>query len=370
MNTQKDFGDFMTSQLIHIFNHFVDDDIKSIKRLNSGHINDTFLIKTNLKNQYVLQKFNSLAFKEVESVINNKIIVSEFLNANNMASHYKSLTFKISNSGKYFYKESNGNYWNMTSYIPDSVVHDFATNSKMVCEAGKLYGYFISQTALLSVAKLKITLPDFHNVPFRFIEFQNALLKASEETKKKAKDLIDFAFKFKTEMFKLSLLEAKKTFPIRITHNDAKLSNILFDKKFNGIAVIDLDTVMPGIMLHDFGDSIRSICANAPEDSQNYDALAINLDYYQAFCEGHAESTAGTLTIEEIKYLPLAAKTITFIMGLRLLTDYLNNNVYYKVDYQEHNLVRAKNQFKLVENIQLNIETITNITYNIYGLGK
>lgn len=360
----------MHAQLEQICIHFdIGHGIKSAKRLNSGHINDTFLVTTRLSNQYVLQKLSALAFKDARSVINNKVTVSHFLKQQikHSPSDYKVLSFIKTKSGSYFYIDRDNNFWNMTSYIPDTVVHNFAPNKKIVYEAGKLYGGFIAQTVKLPTSKLNLTLANFHNVPFRFSEFENAMEQVSDEFRLKAKDSIDFVNGCKKEMFELSKLEADHNFPIRVTHNDAKLSNILFNKYNEGIAVIDLDTVMPGVMLHDFGDSIRSICANAPEDSDNFETLTINLDYYKAFCEGHSESTRGILSPQEIKYLPLAAKTITFIMGLRLLTDYLNHNVYYKVDYPDHNLVRARNQFKLVENIQLNFDTISRITYDVYG---
>ncbi len=359
----------MTKHLQQICKHFdIDQDLKSIKQLNSGHINDTFLVTTALEHQYVLQKLSAVAFKNIEDMIANKVFVSQYLEQQNALSHlpYEVIRFIKTHLGDYYFKEGEDSYWNLMSFIPDSVTYEVAPNKKVVYEAGKLFGNFIAQTATLPISNIKETLPDFHSMSFRFSQFEDVLAKASKSNKEKAKDAIIFALSCKDEMHELSKLQ--NTFPVRVTHNDAKLSNILFNKNDKGLAVIDLDTVMPGIVAFDFGDSIRSICTNAAEDDDNFDSIAINLNYYKAFCEGYAESTSDMLNAQEIKYLPLGAKTITFIMGLRILTDYLNNNIYYRVDYPDHNLVRAKNQFKLVENIKLNYEALKEITYNVYGL--
>jgi len=367
-NTRKHFGK-MTDYFQQICKHFnIDNNLKSIKRLNSGHINETYLVTTTLENKYVLQKLSSVAFKDVKSVIANKVIVSQHLEQQNVLTSlpYKVIHFIKTHLNTFYYKENKDSYWNLMSFIPDSVTYDVAPNDKVVYEAGKLFGNFIAQTETLPISNIKETLPEFHSIPFRFLQFEEALNNASNTAKQKAKDAIEFAEKCKDEMHELSKL--RHLFPIRITHNDAKLSNILFNENGEGLAVIDLDTVMPGIIAYDFGDSIRSICTNVAEDDDNFDAIAINLNYYKAFCKGYSEFTFGILNREEIKYLPLGAKTITFIMGLRILTDYLNNNIYYKVDYPEHNLVRAKNQFKLVENIQLNYDILKEITYAAYDL--
>jgi thiamine kinase-like enzyme len=342
--------------------------VQSIKTLESGHINDTYLITLNTNEDYVLQKLNSTVFKDIESIMANKVAVSQHIKQ--LKSPYKSVSFVMTKTSKYYYKDDTNNYWNMMGYISNSVTYDVANNSKTVFEAGKLYGDFMTQTATLSSGVIKETLPNFHNVPLRFAQFEQALKNAENINIVNAKEAIDFAKKNKDEMCELAALKAKNTFPIRITHNDAKLSNILFNKNEEGIAVIDLDTVMPGIVHFDFGDSVRSICTNTVEDDDNFDAIAIKLDYYEAFCKGHADSTKNILTPQEIKYLPLGVKTIIFIMGLRFLTDYLNNNKYYKVKYDTHNLVRCKNQFKLVESVQQHYDHILKITYNCYGLNN
>jgi thiamine kinase-like enzyme len=220
------------------------------------------------------------------------------------------------------------------------------------------------------VNKITETLPKFHSVPFRFFQFEEALKQAKETKKTEAQELIDFAFELRAEMFQLSELKDKSIFPIRITHNDAKLSNILFDKDDNGLAVIDLDTVMPGIVHFDFGDSIRSICSNTVEDSEDLKQTTINLKFYEEYCKGFASETSKILTSEEIRYFPLGVKTIIYIMGLRFLTDYLNNDVYFKTAYDNHNLVRAKNQMTLLRSAIMNYDVIKELTYSNFNLNN
>ena len=350
-------------QIAHQFN--IDSEVNQVSDLNSGFINDTYLVKTTSGSKYVLQRISTVVFKDVENVIRNKVLISEHLSKSQ--TNYKIVRFIKTHSDGAFFKDEDSNYWNLMTFIPDSITHDVATNSGLVEEAGKLYGDFIIQAADLDMDKLVETLPDFHSIPLRYQQFDEALKNTKEETKLNAKEDIDFVFNCRKEMHELSELKVQNKFPIRVTHNDAKLGNILFDKNDKGLAVIDLDTVMPGIVAFDFGDSIRSICTTTAEDDTNLEATKINLEFYEAFCKGFAATTKHILTPLEIKYLPLGAKTITFIMGLRILTDYLNNNVYYKVDYETHNLVRAKNQFKLVKSIQENYKTMQQITEKVFA---
>jgi thiamine kinase-like enzyme len=337
----------------------------------SGHINDTYLVTCSNNTKYVLQKINSQVFKNINDIISNKVIISNFLKNtyNKTGSKYLVSGFIKSKSDTYFIEVFEGS-WTLMDYIPNSKTFDRAENSKQVFEAGKLFGNFIASTSTLETECIIETLPKFHSVPFRFFQFEEALKQVKTSRKTESQTLIDFVFELQEEMFQLSELKDKNTFPIRITHNDAKLSNILFDKDDNGLTVIDLDTVMPGIVHFDFGDSIRSICSNTVEDSEDFKQTAINLKYYEAYCTGFASETIKTLTSEEITYLPLGVKTIIYIMGLRFLTDYLNNDVYYKTAFDTHNLVRAKNQMTLLKSVIENYDEIKRITYSCFNLNN
>jgi hypothetical protein len=186
---------------------------------------------------------------------------------------------------------------------------------------------------------------------FRYSQFDDALKNASFQRVEKAKCYIKLVEDLKGEMHILQNLKDAGEIKLRVTHNDTKISNALFDLDGKGLCVIDTDTVMPGIVHYDFGDAIRTICNTAAEDEKNLDLVNFNLAYYKAYVKGFLEKMNGSLSIIEIKHLPLGAKTTIFIMGLRFLTDFLNGDIYYKTEYPEHNLDRAKNQFKLIESI-------------------
>lgn len=349
-------------------NFEIESTLSSLEKLNTGHINDTFLITTRSSNKYILQRLNNTVFLNPEDVVNNKVFISEYLlNKSKLRkTSYQSITFIKTKTSDYFYIDNINNYWNLSIYIEGSSVYEVAKNDKMVFEAGKLYGNFINETSSINVAMIKTTLPNFHDIPTRFNQFEKSLLYAADSLKKMANSQIKFALHHKNDLYKLSKLVAKGIFPTRVTHNDAKLSNVLFDNNHNGMAVIDLDTVMPGIVHNDFGDSIRSICSNTREDDIRFNKATVNLDYYKSYCDGFAQETKNILTKEEIDYLPLGVKTIIFIMGLRFLTDFLNNNIYYKTKYNTHNLDRATNQFALTQNVLDMYDDIKEITYNTF----
>lgn len=343
--------------------------ILSIDVLESGHINDTYLVSCSNKINYILQRVNSQVFNNLNDIILNKVVISNYLKKafKNSGTNYQVASFIKSKTDGYFV-EAYTSYWTLMEYITDSKTIERAENSKQVFEAGKLFGNFIASTSKLDTNLINETLPNFHSVPFRFFQFEESLKNANDSRINEAQSLIDLVFEFQKEMFQLSKLKEKNTFPIRITHNDAKLSNILFDKFDNGLAVIDLDTVMPGIVHFDFGDSIRSICSNTVEDSKDLNQTTININFYDAYCKGFAIETSKILTSKEIEYLPLAIKTIIYIMGLRFLTDYLNNDVYYKTAFETHNLVRAKNQMTLFKSVIDYYSEIKSITYSSFNL--
>jgi thiamine kinase-like enzyme len=359
----------MVDKLKHIVSQFeVDATIVNISPLHSGHINDTYLVTTNTSNSFVLQKLNSYVFKDVIGLIDNKIKISQFITERIKSGDLNLLSpeFYKCKTGDFYVKDEADAFWNLQNYIPNAITFDKAPNAQVVFEAGKLYGSFLTLTDNVPTKEIKETLKDFHSVTLRLKQFKDALYSASEKRKNEAQEAIDFVLQHELEMCKIDTLKNEGAFPIRITHNDTKLSNVLFNKDNKGLAVIDLDTVMPGIVHFDFGDSIRSICSNAEEDNANFETLEIQLNYYEAYCKGYANYTKNLLTKTEIKHLPLGVKTIIYIMGLRFLTDYLNNDKYYKISYTSHNLVRAKNQFALVKSVIKNYKVITGITNNAF----
>ncbi|MBD0834448.1 aminoglycoside phosphotransferase family protein [Aestuariibaculum suncheonense] len=344
-------------QLVYKFSQFKHaSEYVSHKELASGHINDTFLIETKEEPFYILQRINHDVFKDVPGLISNKVSVSKHIQ--NKLSHLSDaalkksvLTFVQANNEEYYYEDEAGNFWNVMVYIKDSVTYDIVTDEQVAYEGGKLAGDFLNLTSDFDASVLTEVIPKFHDMSFRFWQFEEALKNASNVRKENAKLYLDKVEGLKEEMHILQNLKESGAIPVRVTHNDTKISNALFDTNNKGLCVIDTDTVMPGIIHYDFGDAIRTICNTAAEDETNLDLVNFNVEYYKAYKKGFLEKVASALTPLEVDTLPLAAKTMIFIMALRFLTDYLNNDIYYKTKYPEHNLDRAKNQFKLIDSM-------------------
>ncbi|MFD0760940.1 phosphotransferase enzyme family protein [Lutibacter aestuarii] len=327
------------------------------KELVSGHINDTYLIETSGDSKFVLQRINHLVFKDVPGLVTNKVNVSKHLltklkHLPKNELKRRVLSFVPAKNGDYYYNDINGNYWNLMVFIEDSVTFETVKNEEVAYEGGKLFGRFLNLTSDFDASKLTEVIPKFHDMSFRFSQFEESLKVATKERLTKAKDLIEKVHHLKEEMHIIQRLKESGEIQLRVTHNDTKISNALFDKNNKGLCVIDTDTVMPGVVHYDFGDAIRTICNTASEDEKNLELVNFNLDLYKAYTKGFLEEVESALTPTEIKYLPLAAKTMIFIMAIRFLTDYLNGNIYYKVAYPEHNFDRAKNQLKLIESFE------------------
>lgn len=352
-------------KLKNIYQNFTaDGEFKDYQTLVSGHINDTYLIETDSK-PYVLQKLNHLVFPNIPELMNNKVAVSQHL-AHKCDFHQTLLHFYPSLENLYYYQDEEGFYWNMMDFIPDSKVLEKTENKEQAAEAGHAFAAFIRALDDFDASELYEIIPDFHKMSFRYQQFDEVLEKVGEDRndtvamyqqrKKMAAVWIKQVLESRDEMQILEKLHEKGEIPLRVTHNDTKLSNILFDTNDKALAVIDWDTLMPGIVHYDFGDSVRTICSNSIEDETDLDKVTFNAEFYHAYREAFIKELDGILSPKELDLLDLAPKTITFIMGLRFLTDYLNGDKYYKIKYTNHNLDRAANQFTLVNRIQESFE--------------
>ena len=326
----------------------------SHSELNSGHINDTFLVKTDGENNYILQKINHNIFKDVPGLVNNKVLTSNHIkskypNLSEEELSKKVLSFVKTKKTDFYYHKENGDFWNVMIFIDNSVTHEIVKDKEIAYEGGKLLGEFLNLTSDFDSNKLIDVIPNFHDMSFRYKQYASSLQSASKSRLNKAAKYTKIVAELKDEMHILQELKEEGKIPVRVTHNDTKISNSLFDKNNKGMCMIDTDTVMPGIIHYDFGDAIRTICNTAAEDEKDLSKVEFNLDYYKAYEKGFLEQSKESLSAIGLKYLPLAAKTMIFIMAIRFLTDFLNNDVYYKTNYSEHNLDRAKNQFKLIE---------------------
>lgn len=338
--------------------------------ITDGHINDTYVVKYETENgeclQYLLQRINVNVFKKPVELMENVCGVTSFLREKIEKEGgdptRETLTVYSAKDGKNYVMADDGGCWRMYNFVDDTYSINELTSPDDFRSAALSFGNFQNQLADYPIETLHETIPNFHNTPSRFKDFLEALDKNASGRKDAAKPEIDFVLEREKDCSVITDLLNCGDLPLRVTHNDTKLNNVLFDKKTNkGICVVDLDTVMPGSSLYDFGDSIRFGANTAAEDETDLSKVTLSLEYFKAYVEGYLETAGPSLTENEIKYLPFAAKLLTFECGIRFLGDFINGDVYFKVDYPEHNLIRARTQFKLVEDIEAKYSEMVNI---------
>lgn len=346
----------MKNRLKSIISQFkIEAEFESFQELNSGHINDTFLIKTTKKTQYVLQKINSTVFPNSKELIQNKVYVSTHLqhklkDLTPAEIQQKVLCFVKAKDNTFFYEDENKNCWNLSVFIEDSITYLKAKNTQIAFEAGKITGQFLELTKDIELSKITTILEDFHVVSVRYNQFKTALEKASKEKIKQVGFWIDFIEKNINQMLIIDTAIQQKKIPLRLTHNDTKISNILFSKNDKALCLIDTDTVMKGVLHFDYGDAVRTLCNTAKEDEIDVNKIRFNFEFFKSYTEGFLKECK-SISQEEKKLLPISIKILPFLMGLRFLTDFLNDDVYFKVKHPNHNLDRAINQFTFIEKI-------------------
>jgi Ser/Thr protein kinase RdoA (MazF antagonist) len=263
------------------------------------------------------------------------------------------LTVICASDGLPYHLDQDGNYWRVYLMIERARTYDVLESKDQAFQAAKAFGEFQKQLVDIPGGRLHETIPDFHNTPKRFENFKKALDADSQNRAKHAEKEIDF-FLSKADMAsKLLDLSAEGLIPERITHNDTKLNNVMIDDETGeGLCVIDLDTVMPGLALYDFGDMVRTGTSPAAEDERDLSKVFMRMEMFEALAGGYLESAAAFLTKTEVEYLPFSGKLITYEIGLRFITDYLEGDVYFKIHRENHNLDRCRTQMKLVQSIE------------------
>lgn len=354
--------------IVELRNHFViDGDFVGYDVIKDGLINNTFLLKFkdgDKESKYILQQINTVAFKNPEGLMQNVFGVTEYLTKMDGDKACRStLHFHKTTDGKNFYRDEEGRCFRVYDYVDNAYTCQRIEKPEQFYNAGKAFGEFQRKLADYPIDTLFDTIPNFHNTANRF----NNLVKAIEENKSgradNVKAEIEFALQRKADTRVLLDLVDEGKIPVRVTHNDTKLNNVLFDDETHeGICVIDLDTIMPGLSLYDFGDAIRFGANTAAEDEKDVSLVDIDLELYEAFTKGFLESAGESLTETEIEYLPFSAKLMTLECGMRFLTDYIDGDVYFKTSYPEHNLVRTRTQFALVKAIEDNYDKLLEIT--------
>ena len=323
---------------------------KDFELIQSGHINVTYKVYMETENgveQYIAQRVNTYVFKNPELVMKNIADITGFIRAklerNNLDADRYVLNYAKADTGDYFLVLPDGGFWRCCHFIQGSKSFLYPENEKIVEESGKAFGEFQLWLADFPVKDLGIVIPHFHNTVMRYETFKNAIEKDESRRRVWIEEEIEGYLALEEIATRLYRMQRRGEVPLRVTHNDTKTSNVLFDEKTDGhLSVIDLDTVMPGLVAFDFGDAIRIAGSTAGEDEKDLSKVDLDIVKFEAFARGFVGKVKDFLTENEKATLALGAVAMTVECGMRFLTDYLDGDKYFRVHYAEHNLVRAR----------------------------
>ena len=336
----------------------------SVEAYGNGHINDTYIADS--EPRYILQRINHAIFKNPEQVMSNIVGVTEFLRKKIIADggdvNRETLTVIKTKKGENYYKSEDGNYYRMYNFIERSASFEQVERPEQFYESARAFGKFQKMLADYPANELYETIPFFHDTVKRFADFKKAVEDDIAGRKHLVQKEIDFVLAREADSHVVVDAIAEGSVPLRVTHNDTKLNNVLFDAATGkGLCVIDLDTVMPGSLLYDYGDSLRFGASTGAEDEVDLDKISFDLELFEAYTKGFVEEVGDTLTPKEIELLPFSAKLLTYECGMRFLGDYLNGDTYFKTHRENHNLDRARTQFKLVADIETKLDAMKEI---------
>ncbi|RXQ97466.1 aminoglycoside phosphotransferase family protein [Ancylomarina salipaludis] len=352
----------MDRNLNYIASKFqVEGNIENIRPLGEGFINDTFFVKTvgNTDPDYLLQRKNKNIFKDVPGMMGNIQKVTTHLKAKITAADgdtsREAMTLIFTDENDLFFIDEEGNYWTMCLFIKDNLTYESADSPELAFAGGKGIGKFQSMLSDMKDPLVDI-LPGFHNIRYRFEQWDEILKNDPVGRKKNLSEEIAWVETRRDEMLEFWTLVENGTIPIRVTHNDTKINNILFDKKGDVLCVIDLDTVLNSTVLNDFGDAMRSYTNTGLEDDENLENVGMDIEIFKGFTRGYLQEAISFLTASELEYLAFSAKYITYEQVLRFLMDYIDGDQYYKTKSTEHNLIRTHAQYKLLTSMEEQFE--------------
>lgn len=336
---------------------------KSASEYGNGHINSTVRLvydENGEEKHYILQKLNSFVFHDPEALMRNTVAVTEHLRKKIAARGgdplRETITALPGRNGAYLCSDANGGRWRLERFLTGTFTFDFADNPALMRETGLAFGTFLSDLSDFPAETLADVLPGFHDTGARFNRFKEVLAADTADRARTCKDETDFLLSRKPlARFLSNGAAGGRSLPLRVTHNDTKINNLLFNEKTGRAeCVIDLDTVMPGYVMHDFGDAIRSGACTAAEDEPDVSKVALDLAMYEAYADGFLEAAARCLCPAEYETLAMGPLVITCEQALRFLTDYLEGDPYYKTAFPTHNLVRARTQIALLRSMEAN----------------
>ncbi len=339
-------------------------ELKSYEILSNGNINTTYHIitadKTNTY-EYLLQRINKNVFKDPVRVMQNIASVTNYIYNNKSNSCIKVLTFNTTEDGEPYLIDEIGNFWRAREYL-DCVSFNTTDNLFVIKEAGYAFGEFQHLLDGYDASNLFESIPNFHNTKKRIENLEKAILYSKGSRKQNCQNEIDYILSNKEISIKLVEMLKNGELPLRVTHNDTKCNNVIFDKDTHkAISVIDLDTIMGGLTAYDFGDGARSICSTVEEDESDLSKVKFDLSKFEAFTEGYLSPLKSTLTKNEIESLGISVYIMTIELASRFLEDYLNGDVYFIIKYPEQNLRRARCQIALCKDIMAKIDKINEI---------
>ena len=349
-------SDIKSEDIINAFS--IPGNLVNIKVNNQGHINSTF-ISTFEENgetkKYTHQRINSTVFPHPDEVMKNIVAVTDHIRKkteNLPEAERRVLRVINTKDGKPYFIDNEGMYWRTYSFVDGVNTYDRVPNADISYNLGKGIGTFQSQLSDFDSSSLFTVIPHFHDMGMRFSQLRAAMKINHEDRIKHVKNELEFLFENEHRGRKIWNAFENEKLPMRVTHNDTKINNVLFSKETGeALCVIDLDTIMPGTILFDTGDMIRTACSTADEDEQDSAKMEFSIPFYKALYEGYMESAGSFLTDMEKENIKESGRTITEIMAVRFLTDYLQGDTYYKIAYPEHNLVRARTQIALMKSI-------------------
>ena len=364
------------NQIKHVLPAFrLDGTYRQVQELHSGNINGTYHLEYDHEDgvcHYVLQRVNAYVFKHPD-VVNENIRrvtshVYQSLQRDGIDPDRRVLELIPTAKDELIHRDREGEYWRVYRFIEDATAYDAVEKDEHFYEAGRAFGEFQRRLIDFPAEQLVDTIPFFHHTPRRFCTFVESLTEDKVGRADAVEAEIDFLFGRRKMMGEIVKLLRQGMLPLRVTHNDTKINNVMIDNATDkALCVIDLDTVMTGSALYDFGDAIRFGASTAKEDEEDLSKIALDMDKFKLFTRGFVEETNGFLTTDELRMLPLGVKVLTCELAMRFLTDYLDGDVYFKVKSPKHNLVRTRAQMRLLEDIEAKYDDMVAFIVDLIG---
>ena len=319
-----------------------------IEAFGTGLINNTWKVFDGEK-EYILQRVNTVVFKQPHNIESNISVISAYLSANHPDYKFVSPVLAHDNTGMVYHKGEG--YFRLFPFVSGSYTRDVAETPAEAFEAAAQFGRFTRLLSDLDISRLKTTIPGFHDLPFRWEQFNNALQHGNQGRKHESAELIASITRHRDIVEVFNKIIRHPEFKLRVTHHDTKISNVLFDENGKGLCVIDLDTVMQGYFISDVGDMMRTYLSPVSEEETDFSKIEIRDDFYKAIVSGYYQEMKDELTDTEKEYFFYAGTFMIYMQALRFITDFLNDDIYYGEKYPGHNLNRAKNQYILLERL-------------------